>query len=486
MIWLYIIGSFFIGALLVYLWLSGQLKEFKANSSHHDLQLKGLQADLVKKENTIIEVNKKTNESNRIWLEKEKVFSEKTELLENRIIQKDIIINNLTEEKNRIEKEYIKEIATISSDNRSIKIQLEEGQRLLKEQEEKFNRIEENFKNEFKNMAQEILEEKSKKFAETGKKDLNELIQPLQQKLQDFSKQVKDSYENESKERFNLKEEIKRLSEMNIRLSDQATNLASALKGNSKTQGDWGEMILENMLSDSGLTLGREYLKQESVRDEDGKQLRPDFIIKYPDNRFIIIDSKVSLRSYEAYSASEDYEEKKLLLSQHLKAVSERVNELSTKRYQDQFEGSPDFVMMFMPIEPAFMIAVQSDPQLWNRAYEKRVILMSPTNLIAALKMINELWKHDAQNKNTIAISDAAANLYDKFVGFYNDLEDISKSMDKVTTSFNKAKGKLQTGKGNLISRVQKLKELGIKTKNNLEIDKMTMLEFNEEEENES
>jgi len=478
---LYVFIGVFLGALGVYFLLNrkinilsnkNNLTENQLNTSKEELGRIIVNADELKEKHSLLE--------NRL-LEKEKAYEIKLADLEQRILELNQTNKSLIEEKNKTEKDYIKQIAEMSSELKSNRILLEESKNKVKEQEEKFSKIEENFKTEFKNMAQEILEEKSKKFTELGKKDLNELIEPLKERIKDFSKQVRESYENENKERFSLKEEIKRLNEMNIKLSDQATNLATALKGESKTQGDWGEMILENLLSDSGLTLGREYFKQETVRNEEGSALRPDFIVKYPDNRYIIIDSKVSLRSYESYVSAETAEDKKQYLELHLKAVNDRVKELSSKNYQDQFEGSPDFVMMFMPIEPAFMLAIQKDGTLWNKAYEKRVILISATNLIAALKMISELWKHDAQNKNSLEIAEAAGKLYNKFVDFYDDLDSISKAMDKVSINFEAAKGKLYTGRGNLVSRVEKLKTLGVKTKKNLEIASQAKMDLNDE-----
>ncbi len=470
MLWVYITISFLVGSSLVYLYFSGQIKIKSGAVEQLNSRIENLEKEITNRDKQLEDNRLSFLNAEKKAEQKEQVLLEKQQSLEAKLLEKDERIESLNEQKTDIEKNYLRDKIQLESQLEQVKLQLDDSKKLLKDQEEKFSRIEEQFKTEFKNMAQEILEEKTKKFTESGKKDLNELIIPLQQKLLDFSKQVKDSYENESRERFNLKEEIKRLNEMNVKLSDQATNLATALKGDSKTQGDWGEMILENMLSDSGLTLGREYFKQEVVKDEDGRILRPDIVVKYPDNRFIIIDSKVSLRAYESYIAATNMEEKKQFQKQHIKAVSDRIAELSSKSYQDQFEGSPDFVMMFMPIEPAFMLAVQSEPTLWNRAYEKRVILMSPTNLIAALKMISELWKHDAQNKNTVAISDAAGALYDKFVGFYADLDEISKSIEKVSTNFQAAKGKLYTGKGSLVSRVENLRKLGIKTKKELDV----------------
>jgi len=459
-----------IGAVGIYFILNSKINTLLNAKNIAENQVNIHKDDLERVSREAEELKEKNNNLEERFLEKERTFEIKLAELDQRIQEKIKAYDVLIQEKNEIEKKAIQQSSKLGSEVNSLNILLEESQKKLKEQEEKFSKIEENFKTEFKNMAQEILEEKTKKFTESGKKDLNELIEPLKERIKDFSKQVRESYENESKERFNLKEEIKRLNEMNIKLSDQATNLATALKGESKTQGDWGEMILENLLSESGLSLGREYFKQETVHDEEGKILRPDFVIKYPDNRFIIIDSKVSLRAYEEYVAAETTDDKKHYLKMHLSAVNDRIKELSSKNYQDQFKGSPDFVMMFMPVEPAFMLAIQSDGTLWNKAYEKRVILMSPTNLIAALKMINELWKHDAQNKNSLEIAEAAGNLYDKFVAFYKDLDTISQSLEKVTKNFDAAKGKLYTGRGNLVGRVEKLRKLGVKTKKNLEI----------------
>lgn len=359
-----------------------------------------------------------------------------------------------------------KEVAALKSELKSLENTITVEREKLKEQFEKFKQVEDNFKNEFKNLAQEILDEKAKKFSESGKKDIDELIKPLKEKLGEFSNQVQNTYEKSSKEQVSLKEELKRLTELNTRLSDEAKNLANALKGDNKTQGDWGEMILENILTNSGLTKGREYVMQESSTNESGERLRLDVKVNYPDNRFIIIDSKVSLTAYEKYFAdAENPKLQELHLAKHIESINGHVKILSSKNYQDNYAGSPDFVMMFMPIEAAYLLAIQHDPGLWQRAYDKRVLIISPTNLIAALKMINELWKHDYQNKNAQKIADEAANLYDKFVGFYRDLDEIAKAMEKVQRGFDEAKSKLSDGKGNLVRRVEMLRKLGVKPK---------------------
>ncbi|OIP00592.1 MAG: hypothetical protein AUJ98_07055 [Bacteroidetes bacterium CG2_30_33_31] len=480
---IYILASLILGFLVAFFIFNTKTKAAISEKIVVEAQLKNISEHLNIRVLESSDLTKKNEYLQQRILEKENSFEQKIKDLDDRLLEKDKLLVDVNKEKNLNENTSIKTVSELGGENKSLRMLLEERNAVIKNQEEKFLKIEENFKNEFKNMAQEILEEKSKKFSEIGKKDISELIEPLKEKINNFSKQVRESYENESKERFNLKEEIKHLNEMNIKLSDDANNLTIALKGESKTQGDWGEMILDNILSESGLSLGREYVKQETVRDEDGNALRPDFVVKYPDERFIIIDSKVSLRAYESYSSAENMIDKKRFLEAHLSAVKDRIKELSSKNYQDNFPGSPDFVMMFMPIEPAYILAIQSDASLWNNAFEKRVVLMSPTNLIAALKMISELWKHDDQNKNSQLIADSAAALYDKFVGFYEDLDIISKSMNKINENFENAKNKLSTGKGNLVSRVEKLRKLGVKPKKKLDTSFQSSLEIAENNE---
>lgn len=337
------------------------------------------------------------------------------------------------------------------------------------EQKAGMEQLQEKFRVEFKNLANEILEEKTKKFTEQNSVKLDEILKPLGEKIRNFEKKVEETYDKESKERFSLGREIKNLAELNQQISREATNLTNALKGQSKAQGNWGEIILESILEKSGLTKDREYLVQQSYVSEDGRRLQPDVVVNYPGDRHIVIDSKVSLTAYERFVAAESKEEQETALRDHLLSVKNHVNELSAKNYQDLYQlKSLDFVMMFLPVEPAYLVAMQGEPGLWNFAYEKRVLLISPTNLIAALRMISNLWRVENQNKNAQEIARQSGELLDKLAGFVNDLTDIGSKLDATHRSYDLAMNKLSTGKGNLVRRAERIRELGAKSSKEL------------------
>ena len=296
---------------------------------------------------------------------------------------------------------------------------------------------------------------------------MEQILHPLKENIVDFKKKVEETYDRESKERFSLEARIKELVTLNNQISKDANNLTNALKGQAKTQGNWGEMILENILEYSGLVKNREYFLQESYTDESGKRKQPDVIIKYPGDRHIIVDSKVSLTAYERLANEEDVEAQKLYLAEHIRSIKTHIDELSKKEY-DSIEKSLDFVMLFVPIEPAFMTAIHFDQQLWNYAYKKRILLISPTNLIAALKMVADIWKREHQNANAMNIAKMGQLLYEKFAGFIGDMEDVGSSLGKASEKYEQAMGKLSTGKGNLIGQAERLKKLGISTKKEL------------------
>jgi len=324
--------------------------------------------------------------------------------------------------------------------------------------------LQENFRNEFKNLANDILEEKTKKFTEQNKTKLDEILKPLSDRIRDFEKKVEDTYDKESKQRFSLEKEIKNLAELNQQISKEASNLTSALKGQSKTQGNWGETILETILEKSGLSKDREYFVQQSFTNEHGKRLQPDVVVSYPGERSLVIDSKVSLLAYERFASAETKDEQEKALAEHLISVRTHISELSGKNYQDLYQlKTVDFVILFMPVEPAYMVAMQAQSDLWSWAYERRILLISPTNLIAALRMIANLWRVEYQNKNAIEIARQSADLLDKFVGFVEDLEDVGRKLESVKVSYDASMNKLATGKGNLIRRTEKIKELGAK-----------------------
>ena len=356
-------------------------------------------------------------------------------------------------------------ILKIRSENEVLK---EKNNTIKKEIEE----IGEKYTSQFKNLANEILEDKSKRFTEENQKNIKLILEPLNNDIKDFKRKVEETYEKENKQRFSLEEKIKDLVVLNQKISEEANNLTKALKGQRKTQGDWGEMILENILQESGLTEGREYFRQEFIKDEagntimndDGKKMQPDFILQYPDKRKVIIDSKVSLSAYERYNSSEEDMEQKVALQNHIAAIYNHVDELNKRNYS-QFVKGLDFVMMFVPIEPAYLLAIQKDADLWNYAYKKRVILISPTNLIAAIKLISEIWKKEEQNKNAVAIAERGAAMYDKFVGFVENLVDIGDHIGRSQKSYEDAMKQLKDGSGNLIGQAEKLRKLGVQGK---------------------
>ena len=324
----------------------------------------------------------------------------------------------------------------------------------------------------FKNLANEILDEKSRQFKQSNRESLESLLNPFREQIEGFRKRVDEVYEGEVKQHSSLETEICRLREANLRISEEADNLTRALKGNSKVQGDWGEMLLETILDSSHLTKGIHYETQHNLKDEQGNNLRPDVILKLPEGKRIVIDSKVSLTAYVAYTESATPEEASRAVKDHLRSVRAHVDELSGKCYQALLDRtrseSPDFVIMFVPSEPAFLLAMQQDASLWSYAYNKKVIVSSPTNLFALLKIVDDLWKRDMQSRNARKIADEGGKLYDKFMGFAETLLDLGKSISASSEKYEKAIKQLKTGQGNLIRRTERLRELGVKATKSL------------------
>jgi len=316
---------------------------------------------------------------------------------------------------------------------------------------------------QFEKIANKLFEEKSEKFTATNKSNIESLLNPLKEDINKFKEKVEATHTEETKQRTSLEERIKALIEQTNKVSSEANNLATALKGKAQKRGNWGEMILERILESSGLTKDREYFVQQSIKHDEGKTQRPDVRVNLPDNRVIIIDSKVSLIAYDNYSASEDSEEQKRFLAEHIGATKLHIDQLSEKKY-DNIEASLDFTMMFVPIEPAYLLAIQGDTDLWSYAYSKRILLVSPTTLIACLKLFSDLWRREWQNKNAMDIVKRGELLYEKFVGFTKNLEEIGKNLDLTQKAYDDALGQLKTGKGNLINQAIQLKNLGLKS----------------------
>ncbi len=343
-------------------------------------------------------------------------------------------------------------------------------QEKLNTQKEELENIGQKFTKEFQILADQILEQKSIKFAEQNQANLKTILDPLGKNIEEFKRKVEETYDKESKERFSLAEKVKELSDLNQKISQEAQNLTQALKGSVKQQGNWGEMLLESILQNSGLRRDYEYVVQsfirdtagETIKDEEGRKLQPDVIVNLPDDRQIVIDSKVSLVAYDRYVAATDKQQQTIALAEHVKSIKAHIDGLSSKNYQTHVK-SLDFVMLFVPLEPAYIIAMQHDTGLWEYAYKKRILLISPTNLIAALKLVADLWQREQQNKNAMKIAERGAQLYEKFVGFVESLEDIGKKIEGANKSYEQAMSQLSTGRGNLIRQVEMLNELGVK-----------------------
>lgn len=359
-------------------------------------------------------------------------------------------------------------------------IELEKENKYLQESLEKQKKdVEEignQFSKEFKLLADQILEDKSQRFTKINQDNIDRLLKPLDENIKQFQKQVQDVYEKESRERFSLGEKVKELSELNQTISKEAKNLTEALKGQVKTQGNWGEMILESILDKSGLVKGREYTTQESLKDEEGKRYQPDVIISYPDKRKVVIDSKVSLIAYDRYCSATNSEDQKRATDELLRSLKNHIDGLSGKNYSD-LVGSLDFVMMFIPIEPAFMIAMEADKDIWSYAYNKRVLLISPTNLIAALKLIYDLWQHEYRNQNAVEIAKRGGQLYDKFVNFLENFRSIGENLAKAQKTYDSAFNQLKDGRGSLVTQAQQLKDLGAKASKSIPEDLTNSIE---------
>ena len=335
-----------------------------------------------------------------------------------------------------------------------------------KEQKQEVEQLQEKFTKEFENLANKILEEKSNKFTEQNKENMKNILSPLQDKIHLFEKKVEDTHKESIDYHAALRQQILGLQVMNEQMSKETINLTKALKGDSKMQGNWGELVLERVLEKSGLEKGREYEVQQSFTNDEGSRVFPDVVINLPDGKKMVVDSKVSLVSYERYVNEEDTPLRLVHLKEHVNSIKRHVEQLGDKNYHDLYQiESPDFVLLFIPIEPAFAIALNEDAFLYNKAFEKNIVIVTPSTLLATLRTIDSMWTNQKQQENAYEIARQAGALYDKFEGFVNDLVKIGKKMDEAKSEYGNAMNKLFDGKGNLINSVEKLKKMGAKAK---------------------
>jgi DNA recombination protein RmuC len=394
-------------------------------------------------------------------------------------IEKENITNLLKEEKqdtefkllgriNRLEEErteILEELNKQKQENASIAATFDAQQQKLQEQKTYVEELQIRFKTEFENVANQVLREKTKEFTETNRTNLDILLNPLKENIKAFEQKVENSYKAESAERFTLKGTIDELIKQTKLIQDDANNLTKALKGDNKKQGNWGEMVLDKLLEGSGLIEGINFTRQTGIILEDGSRFLPDVILNLPDEKHIVIDSKVSLVAYERLVNADEEAERALFIKQHVGSIKSHIAGLSAKNYQDLYKiNSPEFVLLFVPIESSFSIAIQYDQELFDFAWNKKVVIVTPSTLLATLKTVASIWKQEQQTKNAIDIATKAGQLYDKFVGFIADLQKIGDGIDKSQKAYTDAMSKLTTGSGNLVNRAETLRKLGAKT----------------------
>jgi DNA recombination protein RmuC len=470
--YIYLIVGLGIGGIIIYLWLKQQFSAQNATLQANVNQAREAQKEL-QKENEELEnahSSVKENEADLKTSLAEKDVT--TSGLEKELTKLQDSFDELTQEFKDKTNDYNalnNQLATANAANKSLEEKLDTQKEEMETTGKKFN-------TEFENIAGKILKANTESFSEVNEAKIKELLNPLGKNIKEFKDKVDEVYIKEAKERFSLGEKVADLVKLNQQISQDAINLTKALKGEAKTQGNWGEMILESILEKSGLRKDEEYFMEHQLLDDagkplrsdsEGKKMRPDAVIKYPDNRNVIIDSKVSLNAFTRYIAATDVTEQKKELDAHIEAIKNHIVSLSAKGYDD-YDKALDFVMMFIPSEPAYISAMQGDSNLWNYAYDKRILLMNPTNLITSLKLIVDLWKREYQNQNAISIADRGAKLYDKFAGFVENLDKIGKYIGSAKTSYDEAYKQLSTGNDNLVLQAMKLEKLGVKNKKEL------------------
>lgn len=400
----------------------------------------------------------------------------KTKSIQSTLIEREQQLRSINEDLKKSVNTELNEKEQLRGENQTLKVIIAKKesdynnlQIKTKEQQEEVEKLQEKFTKDFQLLANKILEEKSEKFTLQNKENIKTILDPLQQKIKDFEEKVDKSQKESYSMHSALKEQLQHLQSQNLKITKEAENLTKALKGDSKMQGNWGELVLERVLEKSGLEKDREYIVQQNFIREDGSRALPDVIINLPDNKKMVVDAKVSLTAYERYINAEEENEKETFLKEHLTSIKRHVDQLSEKKYEDLYEiESPDFVLMFIPIEPAFAIAVNQDNTLYNKAFEKNIVIVTPSTLLATLRTIDTMWNNEKQQRNAIEIARQAGALYDKFEGFIIDLTKVGKKMDEAKTEYKGAMNKLFEGRGNIITSIEKLKKMGAKAKKEL------------------
>ncbi len=451
--------AFLLFALLIGLVLGWFVKHLQTNA-----QYGGLNPDAIKQ----LQANYQT-------------ASENLTKVEERLSNRDDELTALRDEYRKTNDEKLKLISEIASEK-----QVSEGLReKLASQKTELEEMHARMTDQFKNLANEILEDKSKKFTDQNKVQIDQILKPLGERIRDFEKKVEETYNIEARDKAGLKQQILQLTELNKKMSEDALNLTKALKGESKTQGNWGEMVLERILERSGLNEGQEYDLQHSGTTTEGRRLQPDVVIHLPDEKNLVIDAKVSLTAYERFSSAETDEEQEIYLKQHIQSLRAHVKALSEKNYSQLFDiGTPDFVLLFVPIEPAFGIAMMKEPSLYNDAFERNIVIVSPSTLLATMATIKNIWKYEYQNRNALMIAEEGGKLYDKFVNFADDLDKIGDRIRQMQEAYDGAMNKFSTGRGNLIGRAEKMRKLGAKASKKL--DKKHVLAAMDDEDDET
>lgn len=438
-------GTFFIITIILLIVIAAVVIKLLLKKPDEQSDLNTEDWDLIKEENTKLKVEKS--------------------MLDERI-------KNAIEEFKKQESRYaevLDENKRLTADLHVSKSEYKNLQEKITEQEAELEKLNEKFTKEFKLVANQLLKENSNDISEKHQKELDHLLGPLKEKLQSFEDKIQQRYEKTREEQLSLKHEIKQLTNLNNELNIQAQNLTTALKGDNKVQGNWGELVLERILESSGLIKGKEYQREVVSKNAEQQTIKPDVIVNLPDERHIIIDSKVSLSAYEKFSTETDEVERSRLLKMHIASVKSHVKLLSEKNYQSGIAvNTPDFVLLFIPIESSFSLAIQNDPDLYAYAWDKKVVIVSPTTLLATLRTIASVWKHERQAQNAKEIADRAGSLYDKFYNFVEDLKKVGGRLQQAQDSYHAAYNKLSTGNGNLLRQTEMLKELGANTQKDL------------------